>query len=1590
MALAPEVTAPQPPSSTAEDEEVREQHEATSSLFSSTDGTDKAGRSERRRRQHSKTEKVMTTVTEKGDADPDRDCDSSSTEDLDIDPAEYEFEEPDIVLQPEEVQQKYSARQSTQDDDIVPQSLTNKTDIPSELKKSVDRKSSEKKRKSSPLSKPRTKETVDLNLDSAETQTPQSLASVTQIPETMGTEEVHSKASMVPAGSRAQDGDKGKGSSDSQKSSEVTPTHTSSSTLGVNSSHTDTSSPTQSPEISHGPAMDGYKPSVISSLNSDNPPSSASATPSQSLLQPAGGEKQSTTGMSESNVQQSSGSATTSPSQSILQGIGGNSTIRPNSTRQSEGKLDGLPAPAVSQTLGPDYPTLDDRTCVDESEETGCESTSTASQKMSKFSKGPDEDRVCLSGDQAASELLVPDTQYLEKPEEQSVSLLSQQVVLDSLPVVQDSLPECAESSQQSDRKRSPQISFDTTDTENYPSPTLKSPRRNLSVADHTTPASGKRKRHDHKPSSPLPAPEPFPSKSPSSVQDKVVSSAPPRTTSLASDSDDCDAVPVLRRTKRKCFSLGGSPLESKTPLSIKRRRYRGKQKNLSEEFDKEADSGAQQSLQGSKLSQTNTESKGGKGQCEKDQLSSSAGEHELSCINAKQRNSDRDDKCGGDTKLSNMEKSMDKESTESVTPSTRSKISPFHLRKKTVRGLARHKAEPSDSVGQRTSKAHDTNNAENSESGIKTDMHTSEADLSVCQKLSSKERLAGQRQALIQVSDDSDLMEVDDVGISADSGKMNLQSNNENQNKTWPRPAENKSVHEEPAVTCSGSEDTVDKPTPVSQSSDKSQTQKPQFVNQSSVPASMEDATIPPPSFDLRFDDEDEEDDENTHGEGGLAEQSPQETADHAVISEQLKSIDHSDSLSKRNIDRTEQNGKQSRAAEDKGREEGEEETVSTERLVREEVGKIPADSQGQPGLSGGPETLTSSSEEDRVVARKRKKPAVIISDSDNDSDHGSEGDSEASLQLNFTSSSAVSSQSEILTTQDRSKMESELDRLRREIAEVEAKLQGQSSRSDSNGDHQEISAPVKSEAVSALASDDSSDDDVEESSGHRAKKRGRTQNRGSSRRGKSSSGVKRARRCRRISSDDEDDNDEEEESRHPEPKQRLMDGYLCEVKAEADDPLAAKGPVKPKRPLSPLNDERKEDRDSPITFDEDSSDLFLSPLSPSPPPPTKHSLARADLYGRPQSLAAADSPSSAGHSLTKVRQSLDFATKATNRNDPASNDVNENDSVQQDSQEFSTSLSGKVKKIPESQFSVSSKVNSMQVSDLERSQQGSPSKGNVSAGSEDGVDSSGSPLPSPLKDLSLTVDEKKESVDVDSDDQVDDDELPRWKRKKFGFISSGLDQRKLGLLRKLAEANECKVYSKFNDYVTHVVMKTEKESRVCERTLKYFQGIACQCWVLSFDWVLQSLSQGCYVPETAFEIQGDTVKGDNHRGPSLSRLSSTRLLEGFAFAPVGVSSDMSKKELSQLLTLCGGEVVEDPWALASHPATHKLVLRCVDSEASPPTPAETELFNGQYKHFGLVTAAREWILDSVGTHCLQPLKDYVFNTCPNLRLPF
>ena len=229
------------------------------------------------------------------------------------------------------------------------------------------------------------------------------------------------------------------------------------------------------------------------------------------------------------------------------------------------------------------------------------------------------------------------------------------------------------------------------------------------------------------------------------------------------------------------------------------------------------------------------------------------------------------------------------------------------------------------------------------------------------------------------------------------------------------------------------------------------------------------------------------------------------------------------------------------------------------------------------------------------------------------------------------------------------------------------------------------------------------------------------------------------------------------------------------------------------------------KDGKDTELS-DEDSSDLFLSPLSPSPPPPTKHSLARKETYTRPRSLFAWCSPSPIRNSsLIKIRQSLNFTVDkpddvqtrqgVENPHDTkyphvvADVELSKYDDIK-DSQESNMDTCGSLKKIPESQFSASGgclaadKSDQKSMSPQRAAAQVRSKRNPLSSLDDTDIESSGSPLPSPLKGAPQSLKTAGEQQNVCSDvsgGETDDSSLPRWRRRRIGFISSGLDADKL-----------------------------------------------------------------------------------------------------------------------------------------------------------------------------------------------------------------
>ncbi|NXY47823.1 BRCA1 protein, partial [Ceuthmochares aereus] len=147
---------------------------------------------------------------------------------------------------------------------------------------------------------------------------------------------------------------------------------------------------------------------------------------------------------------------------------------------------------------------------------------------------------------------------------------------------------------------------------------------------------------------------------------------------------------------------------------------------------------------------------------------------------------------------------------------------------------------------------------------------------------------------------------------------------------------------------------------------------------------------------------------------------------------------------------------------------------------------------------------------------------------------------------------------------------------------------------------------------------------------------------------------------------------------------------------------------------------------------------------------------------------------------------------------------------------------------------------------------------------------------------------------------------------RKEMSIVASGLNQSEHLMVQNFARKTQSTLTNHITEGTTHVIMKTDKEL-VCERTLKYFLGIAGKKWVVSYQWVIQSFKEGRILDEEDFEVRGDVVNGRNHQGPKRARQSLTgKIFKDFEICCYGPFTDMTTEHLERMVELCGASVVK------------------------------------------------------------------------------
>ncbi|XP_042331699.1 breast cancer type 1 susceptibility protein isoform X2 [Sceloporus undulatus] len=208
---------------------------------------------------------------------------------------------------------------------------------------------------------------------------------------------------------------------------------------------------------------------------------------------------------------------------------------------------------------------------------------------------------------------------------------------------------------------------------------------------------------------------------------------------------------------------------------------------------------------------------------------------------------------------------------------------------------------------------------------------------------------------------------------------------------------------------------------------------------------------------------------------------------------------------------------------------------------------------------------------------------------------------------------------------------------------------------------------------------------------------------------------------------------------------------------------------------------------------------------------------------------------------------------------------------------------------------------------------------------------------------------------------------------KRNMSLVASGLNQGELRLVQRFARKTESTWSNKIVEETTHVVMKTD-EDRVCERTLKYFLGIAAQKWVVSYQWIEHSLKAGRVLNEEDFEVKGDVINGRSHQGPKRARESPAgTLFKGLEICCYGPFTDMLPEQLEWMVELCGASLVKQPHLFAHATNSSAVVI------VQPDAWIEDAACQGLPPQCSATVVLREWVLDSIACYQRQPFDEYI-----------
>ena len=163
----------------------------------------------------------------------------------------------------------------------------------------------------------------------------------------------------------------------------------------------------------------------------------------------------------------------------------------------------------------------------------------------------------------------------------------------------------------------------------------------------------------------------------------------------------------------------------------------------------------------------------------------------------------------------------------------------------------------------------------------------------------------------------------------------------------------------------------------------------------------------------------------------------------------------------------------------------------------------------------------------------------------------------------------------------------------------------------------------------------------------------------------------------------------------------------------------------------------------------------------------------------------------------------------------------------------------------------------------------------------------------------------------------------LKKTKYSKIGFLLTGLSedqrfviQKSIPAISALFGGAKVLIESEYSPKeVTHILCACAPLGR-CPRTLKYLMGIAGKSWIVSINWILDSLACGRVLDEIEFLVVGDEVIKEDSFACQVSRSDPDGLFTGLDFYLAGAYKGLgpSKADLTALIELAGGRIVQSP----------------------------------------------------------------------------